>query len=245
LKQAAAWVDRVGVALVFPKDDLVLPSLWEAAGGVGDYAIRDADGKFVDWHEPMNFVWPAKSELPERNLVCGGNHIRGRASLIALDLVAAFVAVAPRRELDEIEHEVVELVRDEGPSSTRELPDVLPQYERKHVRAAIDRLEKAFVLTHAGREQTDRWPATIVDLVERRYRDRLDKLPSLDDARTTLARRVLSAAGELTAEDLRGAFGWRKADCVAALESTRSSSREAEGFAIWTATRGALARRRR
>ena len=30
LEAAAAWVDEVGLALLFPKADVVLPSLWEA-----------------------------------------------------------------------------------------------------------------------------------------------------------------------------------------------------------------------
>src|SRR5581483_7024722 len=30
LEQAAAWVDDVGIALLFPNGDYVLPSLWEA-----------------------------------------------------------------------------------------------------------------------------------------------------------------------------------------------------------------------
>jgi len=28
IRGAVAWLDRVGLALLFPKDDLVLPSLW-------------------------------------------------------------------------------------------------------------------------------------------------------------------------------------------------------------------------
>ena len=31
--QAAKWVDRVGLALLFPKADVVLPSLWEQVNG--------------------------------------------------------------------------------------------------------------------------------------------------------------------------------------------------------------------
>jgi hypothetical protein len=242
LKAAAAFVDRVGVALVFPKDDIVLPSLWEAAGGEDEYAIRDADGKFVHWSEPMEFVWPTKDELPARKLACAGKHVRGRASFVALDVLPAFVALAPRGELEGIEREVAELVRTQGPTSTRDLPDLLPQYERKHVRAAIDRLQKAFVLTNAGLEETDGWPAIVVDLVERRYRDRVRKLPPPAEARRILAARVLGAVGELSAEDLRGALGWRKADCVAALVATGAPTRDEDGITVWLAPKRSRAR---
>jgi hypothetical protein len=237
LKQAAAFVDRVGVALLFPKDDLVLPSLWEAAGGEDEYAERDADGNFVRWTPVLQFIWPTKDALPAEKLCAAGKHVRGRASLVALDLLPAFVALA-NREPEGLEREVAELVRAHGALSTRVLPDLLPAHERKQVRAAIDRLQKQFVLTNAGLEETDGWPAITVDLVDRRYRDHLRrKLPSPDEARRTIAQRVLDAVGELSAEDLRGALGWRKADCVAALEATEAPTSDEDGITLWRAPR--------
>src|ERR687888_630834 len=81
----------------------------------------------------------------------------------------ALVALAPDEEPDEIEREVVELLRDQGRLSTRVLPDLLPHRERKHVRAALDRLQKRFAVTNAGLEETDGWPAIVVELVEHRF----------------------------------------------------------------------------
>jgi hypothetical protein len=233
LEDAAAWVDRVGLALVFPKDDVVLPSLWEAAGGENEFSVRDEDGTFLRWTEPMEFVWPTKDELPARRLCAAGKHLRGRASLVALDLLPALVASARRDELDPLEEEVTELLRAEGALSTRELPTLLPAHERKRVRAALDRLQKALVVTNAGLEETEGWPAIVVDLVERRYRDRLRTLPPPDKARAAIAARLLAAVGELTAEDVRGALGWRRADAVAALEATGAPSRDEDTFTIW------------
>jgi hypothetical protein len=233
LKQAAAWVDRVGLALVFPKDDIVLPSLWEAAGGEDEFAKRDETGKFLEWTKPMEFVWTTKDALPAAGHCAAGKHVRGRASFVALDLLPALVALAPRDAPDGIEGEIVELLGAHGPASTRDLPDLLPHHERKHVRAALDRLQKRLVVTNAGLEDTDGWPAIVVDLVERRFADRLRALPEPDEARARLARRVLDTAGELTAEDLKGALGWRKADCVAALEETGAPASEEEAFTVW------------
>src|SRR4051794_17722464 len=234
LAEAAAWVDRVGIALVFPRDDVVLPSLWLAAGGTDEYARRDDSGTFLGWTPPMEFVWTAKDELPAKGLCAAGKHLRGRASLVALDVLPALVALTPRDEQAELEGEIVALLREQGPLSTRELPDLLPHHERKRVRAALDRLQKTFVVTNAGLEQTDGWPAIVVDLVERRFADRVRDLPSPADARTQLAERVLTAAGELSAEDLRGAFGWRKADAAAALESLDVPARDEGGFLVFT-----------
>lgn len=237
LKQAAAWIDRVGLALVFPKDDVVLPSLWVEAGGTDEHAERDEDGKFTRWTPTMEYVWTTKDELPANGLCAAGKHLRGRASLVALDLLPALVALSPHDPPEGLEGEIVAVLDSHGPVSTRELPDLLAHHERKRVRAALDRLQKRLVVTNAGLEETDGWPAIVVDLVARRFADRLDRLPSPDDARTTLARRVLDAAGDLTAEDLRGALGWRKAACVAALEATGAPSRDDAGYVVWTKAR--------
>jgi hypothetical protein len=235
LQDATAWVDRVGLALVFPREDVVLPSLWDGAGGEGEFAKRDDSGKFLAWTEPMDFVWKTKDELPARGLVCAGKHVRGRASLVSLALLPALVAVARREELDPLEAEVVEQLDRHGPLSTRELPELLPGHERKRVRAAIDRLQKALLVTNAGLEESAGWPAILVDLTERRYAEQLRERPSPAEARRVIAERVLTTVGELTAEDLRGALGWRKAEATTALEATRAPSREEETFTVWTA----------
>jgi predicted transcriptional regulator len=234
LEEAAAWLDRVGLALVFPKDDLVLPSLWRAAGGADDYAQREPDGTFVEWAEPMSFVWPTKDELVEHGLACGGKHLRGRASLISLDVLPALVAVAPEAELSELEAEILELVRDQGAQTTRDLADLLPHHERKRVRAAIDRLQGKLLLTSLGREQSTTWPALIVDLVEHRYAKSLHTLPTREQARTLLVRKLLDTANELSAADVTGALGWRKRDALAALESLGPPAYDEAGVPIWS-----------
>ena len=71
LPQAAAWVERTGLALLFPKADVVLPSLWEQVNGSTEenWAIREPDGTFVAWTKEMgqpsickccrSWSWPA------------------------------------------------------------------------------------------------------------------------------------------------------------------------------------------
>jgi len=59
-----------------------------------------------------------------------------------------------------------------------------------------------------------------------------DRLAGRDEARGELARLVLGQAGELTAADLAGPFGWRRRDAAELLESV-GVGQDAEGFRIW------------
>src|SRR5919198_5405234 len=84
VRGAAAWVNRVGLAALFPIDDLVLPSLWEALTGKTDveWAVREEGGRFVEFTEDFGRVWRWKDELPEQRLVCAGKHLGGKVSLV-------------------------------------------------------------------------------------------------------------------------------------------------------------------
>jgi hypothetical protein len=222
------------LATIFPIDDLVLPSLWHAAGGLDAYTQRDASGEFVRWVEPMSFVWETKSALPASGLACGGNHLRGRATLVSLAVLPALVAATDGRDdLDEGEREVVAAVRDVGPVSTRELPELLAQRERKAVRASVARLQRRLVLTNVGLEDTARWPAAVVDLVDRHYSARLAHLPSREEARRALARRLLDTAGELSAVDLGAVFGWGKRESARVLDELGLPAHEERGVRVW------------
>jgi hypothetical protein len=115
LEQAAAWVDEVGLALLFPKADVVLPSLWAEVNGSPErnWAVRDADGTFRQWTEEMGFLWGAKDELPAQGLVCVGKHLARVASCVAPRLLPMLVAangdVAPDAD------PVAEAIREQGP----------------------------------------------------------------------------------------------------------------------------------
>ena len=94
LEQAAAWIDEVGVALLFPSGDYVLPSLWEAVAGNPevDWSIRDEEGKYVAFTPNMRKVWSWKDELPAGRLACVGLHVARTTSLVAPRLVASLYA---------------------------------------------------------------------------------------------------------------------------------------------------------
>jgi hypothetical protein len=235
--------------VLYPNDDLVLPSLWEALTGRQDvdWAEREDGGRFVDFTPDFARVWQWKDELPEQRLVCAGKHLGGRASLVSLRLLPSLYALTGRagiaedfrdEELSPVERDVAEAVLESGPLSTAELPE-LAGHERKRVNAATHRLQRRLVLTAAGRQERERgWPAVVLDLLSRRYEHTLHDLPSAEDARTGLAAVVLRSSSELSAADLTAVLGGPRRDAAAALdrlaEEGKARSRDAGGYALWT-----------
>ena len=233
LEGAAAFVEDVGLALLLPKADVVLPSLWEQVNGSPErsWAVREADGTFVRWSDEMSFLWGAKDELPAEGLVCVGKHLARAVACVAPRLVAALVA-ANGTEPEGAALQVAETVRDAGPLTGPELREATG-LTKKDVDRAIASLHHGIVLTSSHLvEQDGPWGALAHDLVERKW-PLPQRLPAREEARRDLARIVLDGAGELTAADLAGALGWRRKEAAAVLEEI-GDGRDEEGFRIWT-----------
>jgi hypothetical protein len=234
LRQAAAWADKVGLALVFPKPDIVLPALWsQVSEEPGESpAIRDDDGNFVSWTTEMAFIWDAKDELPAQGLVCVGKHLARVASCVAPRLVPLLVAQTEAEEPSVLELAVIEAIRSEGPLTGPELRE-LTTGSKKDVDKAIFALQRRCVVTNSHLvEQAGPWGAIAHDLVERKWKLPAT-LPPPEDARRALAEVVLDTAGELTAADLAGVFRWRRKAAAAVLD-TIADGYDGPGFRVWT-----------
>ena len=232
LAAAAAWVDDVGLALLFPKADVVLPSLWEQVNGSAEenWSIRDADGKFVSWSEPMGFLWPTKDELPEQGLTCVGKHLARVVSCVSPSLLPLLVA-ANREPADD--EPVVAAIRELGPSTGPQLR-AATGLDKKAVDRAIASLHHRLVLTSSHLvEQDGPWGALAHDLIDRKW-SVPKKLPARETARRELASLVLDWTGELTAADLSGVFGWRRKESAAILHEVAEGHDDEGGFRIWT-----------
>jgi len=235
LAAAAAWVDEAGLALLFPKADVVLPSLWEQVAGEADapHAVREPDGTFVRWADGMSFLWGAKDELPARRLVCVGRHLARVTACVAPRMLPALVAQGHRGESDGLERELVDAIDSGGPLTAPELRRLVGA-PNKDVDRAIAALHRRLVLTSSHLvEQEGGWGALAHDLLERKW-PLPEPLPAADEARRELARVVLGTAGELTAADLGGALGWRRPLATEVLDAI-APARDAGDFRIWTA----------
>jgi hypothetical protein len=235
IEAAAAWVDRVGVALLFPKADVVLPSLWEQVTGdaAPTWAVRDRDGTFVRWSDELAFLWGAKDELPAKSLVCVGKHLARVSACIAPRVLPALCAQADREVEDGLDTDVVAAVRETGPLTGPELRGLVGA-PKKDVDRAVTRLHRKLVLTSSHLvEQEAGWGALAHDLVDRKWRVG-GRLPDVAAARHEVAGLVLAAAGELTAADLAGVLGWRRRLAAEVLDEL-AEGRDEDDFRIWAA----------
>jgi len=220
LAAAAAFVDDAGLALLFPKADIVLPSLWEQVAGEQE----------VRWPSPpMEFLWGAKDELPAQGLVCVGRHVGRVVACVAPRLVPVLAAANGDAADDD---PVSEAVRELGPLTGPQLREAtgLP---KKEVDRRVAALHHRIVLTSSHLvEQNGPWGALAHDLVARKWRLPAT-LPPRNEARRELAALVLEAAGELTAADLGGALGWRRKEAAAVLDEIAEGRDDEAGFRIW------------
>ena len=155
LAAAAAWVDEVGLALLFPKADVVLPSLWEQVAGVTD----------VTWPSPeMSFLWPAKDELPATGAACVGRHLTRSVTLVAPRLVPTLVAANG----EPAEGPVVDAVRDLGPLTGPQLREATG-LDKRTVDREIASLHARLVLTSSHFVEGSAWGAVAHDLLARKW----------------------------------------------------------------------------
>ena len=255
LNGAAGFVDRVGIALVFPKDDLVLPSLWEAIAGAREveWAVRDTAGTFLSFTPEMDRLWRWKDGLPAERLACAGRHLARVVSLVSPTLVSSLYVRTERdgraddfraAGLSSLQLEIAEAVLENGPCCGPEIRMLLGTSDKRGVDAGLQSLQRLLVLTHAGIvEQEHGWPAIRLDLFARQWRTQLRRLPSADDARRRLAATVLQSAGDVSAADLGAALGWRRREAAVTLaeleETGAAASHDEAGIKVWS-PRGAF-----
>jgi hypothetical protein len=249
LADATSFVERSGVALAFASDDIVLPSLWEAAYGERELVVfrLDERGTRVLTDE-LKHVWSLKNQLGAERRACVGKHVRRRVALIALALLPAFYALTARagtsddfraEELSPLERELADALLATEPQTAPDLRALTGVGDSKATKRALESLQQRLIVTQAGEaEQEHGWDAAVFDLVARRYRSHLRQLPAVEEARTDIATVVLTAAGELSAADLAAVIPGSRKEAEATLhrlaDEGRAAPRVDEEITLWS-----------
>jgi hypothetical protein len=219
VQRAAAFVDDVGFALLFPASRALAPSLWEAVAG------EDAEPFAAGMGKSEDKVWTWKDELPRLGLAWYGTFLAGRGSFLSPTLLAAIYPSAG--EVDD--HESLSLSPAAHEIAGALLPEPLPSAvlrklvgDRSRYQRAIGELNRHLLVTTAGvHESGSGWPSALIELTCRRFDvgDRHD--PGF------AARRFLDTMLQVTPAELARAFRWPVAQARARLDEIVS-----EGSAV-------------
>jgi Winged helix DNA-binding domain len=207
-----------------------LPSLWEAAFETNQLKVFTVGerGKRVLSGE-LEFVWMLMNRLAAERAACLGKHVSSRLALIAPDLVSSLYAQTGRVGTEDdfrhagplapLELELAEALLEHGPRTGPQLRSILGGRNAKAAKSALTSLERQLIVTHADeQEQASGWDAAVYDLLARRYADELTAIPSVQEARATLAGRLLQSAGRLSAPELARVLGLPRREAATVLD---------------------------
>jgi len=220
IDRAARFVDDVGFALLFPKANVELPSLWQAAS---DRPLSEGEG---DWGPDMDRVWRWKDELPRRGLAWYGEFVRGRKSFLSRTLLGDLYprAGAPddfaEAAFSRDAHRIARILLLDGPQSTavlREALDIEGSRGAERFSRAVGELARAHVVTNFGtQDEGTGWPSAVLELTARVF-----SIPARRDpatCRLNVARAFLDTMVIAQPYHLGNAFHWGAAGARSAFE---------------------------
>ncbi len=220
LERAAAFVEDVGFALLFPNKGVALPSLWEA---VTDQPLH---GLGMEWGPDAERVWGWKDELPRRGLAWYGRFLRGRPSFLSPALLADLYPRAGRPDdfedsgFSQQAHRIARILLRSGPQPTSALREALDADSKRggeRVSQALTELGRGLVVTHFGIEdEGGGWPSSVLELTARAFS--IPRRRNLDAARLRAAHRFIDTLVAARPYELGNAFAWSAPAARAALE---------------------------
>lgn len=178
-RDAVRFVNEAGLAFVFPDNRTPLPSLW---GAVCGDPTREMDEEDWGWTRAVAKTWELKDELGARRGAWFGRLVRGKGTLVALDLLAPMAAlvrddypstVLGAGGLSALAREAHERLGNVGALSTLRLRESLRLHGSKG-NAAFGKimleLYRRLLVANVGVDDSEtHWPAAVVDRFERAY----------------------------------------------------------------------------
>lgn len=237
--EAIRFVNQRGFVLFWPAQGITMPSLWVATAG--DRPVADAHD------DPGHICWDWKDSLLGKRIWYYARVLRGKNTLIALDVLPYFYALSPN--YGDPEHDYLDQYRDglltleakqvyeallnEGPLDTLALrraarlssPESTSRFER-----ALTILQTQFRVLPVGTAEVGAWRyAFVYDVTHRHFPELLYQAATLheDEARAHLLRRYLLSVGAINLSHPLRLFGWRENEMQRALRRL-----EREGYLL-------------
>jgi len=209
LTDAARFVDRAGIAYVFPDNKVPLPTLW---GAVQGNPMRPMDPDEWDWTGPVARTWDLKDALGAKRRAWFGRFVRGKGTLISLDVLPALFRLVGTADAGDVSAEgrgVVERLRSVGPMSTLHLRMSLrlsgPKGGARFGKIMLE-LYRSLMIANVGVDDTEtRWPSAVIGLFEKCYPAALRAAAKLSEE--DAFRKLVSKAPPLKPRALESLFG--------------------------------------
>jgi hypothetical protein len=242
--EALQFVNERGFVFFWPIKGLTLPSLWAAVAGWRSVAAEHDD--------PGHVTWGWKDDALDKRQWYYAKLLRGRATMVALDIVPYFYALTDN--FGDPEHDYIQLYQDgllsqqakaifealltDGPLDTVNLRRKI-RMTSKSSNSPFERgmveLQRDMKILPVGVAQTGAWRYSFIyDVVHRYYPDLSDRARSITRmaAREKLTGLYLDAVGAATMADVRRVFQWKPEEVQRTLHAMVEAGRLHSGFAV-------------
>lgn len=242
-QEAARFVDTLGFCFLWPINGVEMPSLWAAVAG---------DRPVADEHDdPGHVTWRWKDESLDKRRWYYGKLLRGRATLVSLNVLPCFYALSenfggPDDYLEEYRagrlsleaRTIYEALRDLGAMDTLRLrreARMSAESSKTRFEKALTELQKGLKILPIGVAEAGAWRyAFVYELVDRWLPDLPEAARSIarGAARAELARRYVENVIAATPSMISRVFGWRRDETEAAIAKLVKSRKVIAGVPV-------------
>ena len=217
--QALTFVNQRGFVYFWPIKDIDLPSLWTAVAGNRPVADKHDD--------PGHITWGWKDDALDKKIWYYGKILRGKATLISLEVAPYFYALSenygsPEEDyliayhegrLTQASKQVYETLLDNGSLNTLDLRKMakLSNAKDSEFNKALEQLQRDFKILPVGVAQAGAWKyAHIYEIVTRHYPDLSEQARAIKEsqARAKLLELYFNLVGTAQLRDVHKLFGW-------------------------------------
>ncbi|MBI2932883.1 MAG: hypothetical protein HYY16_14655 [Planctomycetes bacterium] len=168
---ALRFIQEAGMAFVFPDKRVSLPSLWGAVGGDPRSAMGEDDW---EWTKQVARAWDLKDELGARRGAYFGRFLRGKGTLIALDLLAPLATLVRSDDnLLPAAREAYERLGRVGELSSLRLRESLRLHgaggNAQFDKVLLQLYRRLLIATVGTDDSETHWPAAVVDRLEHAF----------------------------------------------------------------------------
>ncbi|MBI5353376.1 MAG: winged helix DNA-binding domain-containing protein [Chloroflexi bacterium] len=217
--QALTFVNARGFVYFWPIKGIDLPSLWTAVAGERPVADKHDD--------PGHITWSWKDDSLDKKIWYYGKILRGKATMISLDVAPYFYALSenygsPEEDyliayhegrLNQSSKQVYETLLDNGALNTLDLRKKakLSNAKDSEFNKALEQLQRDFKILPVGVAQAGAWKYShIYEIVTRHYPELSEQARAITEsqARAKLMELFFSLVGTAQLKDVMKLFGW-------------------------------------